>query len=93
MYAAKVTGSVVSTHKDKSLHGLKLLVIQPVNDQLELKGKPLIAVDTVGQAGYGDYVYVAKSNEAGMPLHRDMVAADAGIMGIIDHYSVSEEEL
>lgn len=90
MYIAKVVGSVVCTHKDESLKGLKLLVVQPLKDDLTPKGKKIIAIDTIGQSGMGDIVYLAKSNESGLPLKRDLVAADAGIMGIVDEYYVKK---
>ncbi|PRO66207.1 EutN/CcmL family microcompartment protein [Alkalicoccus urumqiensis] len=93
MFAAKVTGSVVSTHKDESLHGLKLLVVQPLFDDGSPKGKQLIAIDTLGQAGEGDHVYLAKSGESGMPLEKKLVASDAGIMGIIDDYYILKEDV
>ncbi|UCZ52762.1 EutN/CcmL family microcompartment protein [Bacillus shivajii] len=90
MFIGKVVGNVVCTHKDESLRGLKLLVVQPLNDDLTPKGKKIIAIDTIGQSGMDDVVYLAKSNESGLPLNRDLVAADAGIMGIIDKYNVNQ---
>ncbi|TMW71037.1 EutN/CcmL family microcompartment protein [Alteribacter natronophilus] len=91
MFIGKVVGNVVCTHKDPSLKGIKLMAVHPLKDDLTPKGKPIIAIDTVGQAGYGDIVYLAKSGESGMPLKKDMVASDAGIMGIIDHYYIEEK--
>ncbi|MBU9711968.1 EutN/CcmL family microcompartment protein [Evansella tamaricis] len=90
MYIGKVVGSVVCTHKDESLLGLKLLVVQPLKDDLTSKGKKIIAIDTIKQAGMGDIVYLAKSNESGLPLKKDLVAADAGIMGIVDDYYIKK---
>ncbi|MRH41663.1 ethanolamine utilization protein EutN [Aquibacillus halophilus] len=88
MFIAKVTGTVVCTHKDASLKGIKLLAVQPLNDDLSPRGKTLIAIDTIGQSGQGDIVYLAKSKESSLPLERDVVASDLGIMGIIDHYYI-----
>ncbi|MBU5441259.1 EutN/CcmL family microcompartment protein [Paenibacillus sp. MSJ-34] len=86
MFLGKVVGSVVCTHKDESLSGLKLLVIQPMKDAEREAGKRVVAIDTIGVSGYGDLVYLAKSRESGLPLGLELVAADAGIMGIVDHY-------
>jgi len=88
MYIGKVTGKVVCTHKDEGLTGLKLLVVQPLTDELKSKDNPLIAIDTLGQSGEGDIVYLAKSGESSFPLkkERELVPSDAGIMGIIDYY-------
>lgn len=90
MFLAKVVGTVVCTQKDSSLDGLKLLIVQPLYDDLTDKGKKVIAIDTLGQSGEGELVYLAKSNEAGLPLKREYVAADAGIMGIVDHYYIEK---
>jgi ethanolamine utilization protein EutN len=88
MYVAKVIGKMVCTHKDENLTGLKLLIVQPLNDRLEAKDKPHVAIDTIGQAGQGDIVYLAKSKESSLPLGKDLVPSDAGIMGIIDYYNI-----
>ncbi|MFJ7726371.1 EutN/CcmL family microcompartment protein [Neobacillus sp. NPDC097160] len=90
MFVAKVIGNMVCTHKDDNLKGLKLLIVQPVDDQLKDKGKPLVAIDTIGQSGEGDLVYLAKSRESSLPLNKDLVPSDAGILGIIDYYNVTK---
>ncbi|WP_026576340.1 EutN/CcmL family microcompartment protein [Bacillus sp. UNC438CL73TsuS30] len=90
MFVAKVIGNMICTHKNDNLRGLKLMVVQPVDDQLEEKGKPLVAIDTIGQSGVGDLVYLAKSKESSIPLGKDLVPSDAGIMGIIEYYNVEK---
>ncbi|MFD1736612.1 EutN/CcmL family microcompartment protein [Bacillus salitolerans] len=92
MFIGKVIGNVVCTQKDESLQGLKLLVIQPLNDKLTPKGKPIIAIDTIRQAGEGDLVYLAKSKESSLPLTKELTASDAGILGIIEHYNIKKLE-
>ncbi|UAL47352.1 EutN/CcmL family microcompartment protein [Sutcliffiella horikoshii] len=92
MFVAKVIGNMICTHKDENLKGLKLLIVQPVDDQLQDKGKPLVAIDTIGQSGEGDIVYLAKSRESSLPLNKDLVPSDAGILGIIDYYNVKRME-
>jgi ethanolamine utilization protein EutN len=90
MFVAKVIGHIVCTHKDDNLKGLKLLIVQPVDAHLQDKGKPLVAIDTIGQSGVGELVYLAKSRESSLSLDREMVASDAGILGIIDYYNVTK---
>jgi ethanolamine utilization protein EutN len=90
MFVAKVIGNLVCTHKDDNLKGLKLLIVQPVDKELQDKGKPLVAIDTIGQSGVGDLVYLAKSKESSIPLNKDLVPSDAGILGIIDYYNVTK---
>lgn len=92
MFIGKVIGNVVCTQKDESLQGLKLLVVQPLNDDLNPKGKPIIAIDTIRSSGQGDLVYMAKSKESSLPLDRELTASDAGIMGIIEHYHIQKLE-
>lgn len=84
MQIAKVIGSVVATHKDELLTGVKLLVIQPVDSKGNNDGLTIVAVDTVG-AGSGDLVIFAKSKEGAMGLPNPNACVDAGITGIIDH--------
>ncbi|KIL37069.1 hypothetical protein SD71_05085 [Cohnella kolymensis] len=88
MYIGKVVGTVICTRKDESLTGLKLLVVQPLGDDLAPKGKPVIAIDTIGKAGRDDIVYLAKSKESSIPLDNPLVPSDAGVMGIIDQYYI-----
>ena len=92
MFVAKVIGNMICTLKDENLRGLKLLIVQPVDDQLQDKGKPLVAIDTIGQSGEGDLVYLAKSRESSLPLNKDLVPSDAGILGIIEYYNVKRME-
>jgi ethanolamine utilization protein EutN len=88
MFLGKVIGTVVCSQKDETLKGLKLLVVQPMKDEFTATGKPMTVIDTIGVSGYGDLVYLAKSREAGIPLGMELVAADAGIMGIVENYNV-----
>jgi microcompartment protein CcmK/EutM len=80
---AKVVGTVVATRKDTGLHGVKLLVIQPINPDRTPAGKPLVAVDTVG-AGAAEEVFYVRGREASLPFLPDEVPADAAIIGIVD---------
>ena len=45
-------------------------------------------MDSVG-AGVGETVFFVRGKEASFPWHPTEVPADAGIVGIVDHYSVS----
>lgn len=90
MFLGKIVGKVICTQKDESLKGLKLLIVQPMKDEETPKGNLIVAIDTIKSSGEGDFVYLAKSNEASMPLAKELVAADAGIVGIIDHYYVKK---
>ena len=86
MQLARVIGDVVATRKDPTLDGAKLLVIQPLGPDGADSGRPLIAVDAVG-AGVGERVFFVRGKEASFPFHPVEMAVDAGIVGIIDHWS------
>jgi microcompartment protein CcmK/EutM len=87
MQLAKVIGDVVVTRKDENLSGITLLVIQPIGADGAASGRTLVAVDAVG-AGVGETVFFVRGKEASFPFHPIEVPADAGIVGIVDHYDV-----
>ena len=89
MKLAKVIGTVVCSVKDPSLQGMKLLVIQPLTDLMELDGEPLVAVDTA-KAGPGDLVWWILSREATLALPNPFSPIDAAITGIVDHVNVDD---
>ena len=61
MLMAKVVGSVVSTQKDETLVGKKLMIIQPINAERQDIRFQQVAADTVG-AGIGDYVLLTSGS-------------------------------
>jgi microcompartment protein CcmK/EutM len=85
MQLAIVIGDIVSTRKDENLAALKLLVLQPIGADGSPVGRTLVAVDAVG-AGVGETVFFVRGKEASFPFHPTEVPADAGIVGIVDHY-------
>jgi ethanolamine utilization protein EutN len=84
---ARVIGDVVITRKDANLEGLTLLVVQPLTPERELAGRPLVAVDAVG-AGIGEEVFFVRGKEASFPFYPQEAPVDAGIVGIVDHWTV-----
>jgi ethanolamine utilization protein EutN len=87
MQLARVIGDVVATRKEPAFEGVKLLVIQPVSADGQDSGRPLVAVDSVG-AGVGERVFFVRGKEASFPFYPAEVPADAGIVGIVDYWSV-----
>jgi microcompartment protein CcmK/EutM len=87
MQLAKVLGDVVVTRKDDNLTGVKLLVLQPLAADGSPAGRTLVAVDAVG-AGVGETVFFVRGKEASFPFYPTEVPADAGVVGIVDHYDV-----
>jgi ethanolamine utilization protein EutN len=87
MQIAKVIGDVVTTVKDANLSGVTLLVLQPLDADGKASGRTLVAADAVG-AGVGETVFFVRGKEASFPFHPVEVPADAGIVGIVDHWNV-----
>ena len=83
MQLARVIGTVVATIKNDSLEGRTLLVVQTLNMDLEPKGNPMIAVDSVG-AGVGELVFWCRGKEASFPFKREDTPTDCTIIGIVD---------
>ena len=87
MQLAKVIGDVVVTRKDENLHGRTLLILQPLGADGLPAGRTVVAVDSVG-AGVGETVFFVRGKEASFPFYPLEVPADAGIVGIVDHFDV-----
>ena len=90
MKIARVTGSVVSSVKVDSFEGVILLLIQPLDDEMNEKGPAIVACDTV-QAGPGDLVIYEGGREAAMALKNPFNPADAAVIGIIDQFEKAEK--
>jgi microcompartment protein CcmK/EutM len=89
MRLGRVLGSVMCTQKESSLEGVKLLLLQPVDERLRPYGETLIACDAV-QAGPGDVVFYEGGREAALALPNWFNTSDATIMGIVDRVSAEE---
>ena len=87
MQLARVIGDVVMTRKDEQLVGIKLLVVQPLTEDRQPAGRPIVAVDAVG-AGVGEEVFFVRGKEASFPFHPAEPPVDAGIVGIVDHWDI-----
>jgi microcompartment protein CcmK/EutM len=87
MQLARVIGDVVATRKDENLHGIKLMVLQPIGADGAASGRTLVAVDSVG-CGVGETVFFVRGKEAFLPFYPIEVPADAGIVGIVDRWDL-----
>ena len=88
MKFARVIGTIVATHKYEGLEGIKFLVVQPLDEDLEPRGCPTIAADATAQAGPGELVFVVGSREAAQALPEVFVPVDLAITGIVDEVNV-----
>ena len=89
MKLGKVIGSVVCTRKVDSFEGLKLLLVQPLDEHYKESGEPLAACDCV-QAGTGDIVLYEGGREAAITLRNWFNPSDAAVMAIVDRTDLDE---
>jgi ethanolamine utilization protein EutN len=88
MLLGRVIGKVVATMKNASLTGQRLLIVQPIDRNGRDKGKPVVALDSVG-AGAGEKVYWCRGREASFPFLPAEVPTETTIVGIVDHVNIS----
>jgi ethanolamine utilization protein EutN len=88
MLFGRVIGTAVCTLKYPGTEGLKLLVVQPLNKDLQPIGVLQVAADVV-DAGLGDLCVMVRSREAAlaMPLVK-FVPVDLALVGIVDELEV-----
>ena len=92
MKLGKVIGNIVASVKDPGLKGLRLLIIQGLNDNMQPIGHPYVAADGILTAGPGDLVYIVSRKEAAFAISKDdLVPIDECIVGFIDSYNVVKE--
>lgn len=90
MKFGKIIGRVISTQKVASFEGLKLALVQPLNEKLEPAGDVIVAVDTL-QSDVGQIIYYETSKEASRIIEKEMNPCDAAIMGIIDDINLMKQ--
>ncbi len=87
MRIARVIGSAVSTVKDSTLVGHKLLLVAETDERNDITGPVFVAIDVVG-AGSGELVLVAEGSAARHSVTTTGQPVDAVIMGILDSLEV-----
>lgn len=90
MLLAKVVGTVVASQKESSLEGLKLLLVQPLDEHAVPVGSHLVAADAVG-AGEEEVVLIATGSSARQTRLTDKRPVDAVVMAIVDSFEVGGE--
>lgn len=90
MNLGRVTGRVVSSIRYPGLEGVKLLILQPLDERLAPSGKTIVACDAV-QAGPGDLIFWIGGREATAPLPQPYVPVDATIVGHVEDVVVAAD--
>ena len=89
----KVIGNVVASVKDPGLDGLRLLIIQDLDDNLNPKGSPYVAADGIRTAGPDDIVNIVSKKEAAKSISMDLIPIDESVVGFIDEYTIVKQAL
>ena len=87
MQLGKVVGTVVATHKEQTLEGLKFMLVRQVDIDGQETGGFVVAADAVG-AGPGELVLVASGSSARQTQATNNRPVDAVIMAIVDTWEI-----
>ena len=93
MRIAKVRGTVVSTQKEPSLRGAKLLLLQLVDEEGQALPEYEVAADSVG-AGVDEWVLVSRGGNAARQVQgNESRPVDAVVVAIIDTIHVENRPI
>jgi ethanolamine utilization protein EutN len=84
MQLARVTGTLVATHKNRKLEGAKLLFVQPLTLEDTPRGPELLAVDGVGAGVHEKVLIVLEGRAASDAIGKKAAPVDCAIVGIVD---------
>ena len=88
MKFGRVIGTVVATRKYEDLEGIKFLVVQPLDEDLEPQGRAVVAADATLQAAPGELIFMVASREGAQAMPEVFVPVDLAITGIVDEVDV-----
>jgi microcompartment protein CcmK/EutM len=80
---------VVSTRKEASIQGLKLLVVRPLDEEGRESGNAIVSADAVG-AGPDEVVLIAAGSSARQTTATDKRPVDSVVMAIVDSWNVGD---
>jgi microcompartment protein CcmK/EutM len=83
MLLGKIVGTAVATIKTAELTGVKLLVVQLLDQHQKPVGNLQVAADAA-QAGVGDTVFLVRAREAALALEESFVPVDLTALGVVD---------
>jgi len=91
MLLGRVIGTVVPCIVTPGLEGVPMLIVQPLDRNLQPKGKALVAADSTRMAGPGELVSYEGGREAAMALEQTFVPVDHAIIAIVDGVNITAE--
>ena len=87
MYLARVIGRLVATTRYEGLEGVKLQLIQPLDERGADMGDALVAC-AVLSIGPGDLVQFVDGREAALACPKTFVPVDAAVVGYVEEACV-----
>ena len=93
MKLGTVIGTVVASVKYQGLEGVKFLIIQPLDRNLQPMDQPRVAADGTAMAGPGELIYYEESREAALACPVKFVPVDTAIVGLVDELKVVGREV
>ena len=92
MDLGKVIGTIVATRKDSSLQGSRLLIVQPLDEKRNPISEPIVAVDTLHDAGVDEMVYYVTGGDAVSVIPGKRMPVDVAIVGLVDSISLVDPQ-
>ncbi|MBU1108212.1 MAG: EutN/CcmL family microcompartment protein [Candidatus Riflebacteria bacterium] len=93
MVIGKVVKKVVATVKNTAFEGRALLLVQPLDMQMQSKGSEVLCVDFVG-ADIDEVVMIMKEGSSVNDLMGlDEAPADAAIIGVVDQITLDDRKI
>ena len=91
MEFGRIIGTLVASRKDPSLTGMRLVIVQPLDEHGREIERPLVAVDPDAAAGPGEHVFYVVGADAMMvsAAPHPLLPVDAAVVGILHDVDVS----
>lgn len=90
MLLIQIVGTVVATHKDPKLDGLKFLIGKEIRLDGSMTETYHVAVDSIG-VGPGEVVIIVRGSSARLTEATDKKPVDTAIIGVVDEIEVGGE--
>ncbi|GAB4245784.1 MAG: hypothetical protein Kow00109_21860 [Acidobacteriota bacterium] len=90
MYLGRIEGTVWASVKDERLDGVRLCILQPVDEGLRPWGDHQVAVDLLGLTD-GDLVFWVDSTEAGFVHDSRGLPTEISVVGLVDRLDLVED--
>jgi ethanolamine utilization protein EutN len=90
MKLGKIQGKVWATIKDQKLNGCTFYIMQPIDENENPLGSPVVAIDTLGSRE-GDLVYWVGGAEATFAYKERQIPSDVTIIGLVDRLDLENK--